>query len=357
MHINPYVFILPQPPAQIVWNYKEHTQHELDINYSTRLAQLINDPNSFDNNNIIDTQLLEAGILTVSKTDIPDWGWDELSKIYHVGTQNIPFEQPPQNIHEWSRQYLEHCTDVLATPAPAASRTHPAPDERIALPEPSGPTGADLRKTLLDRKTCRSFTRTPVSLPDLSTLLYLTLGHLHERIPDDSSAPGLTARRSSPSGGGLNACEGFLFAQNVSGLSPGVYAYHPAEHSLSLTNPLPDFALGNLLCGQHFINNLPLGLFITSRFDKLWWKYPHSRAYRMAFVEAGHLSQTFQLVATALGLNTWLTGAFADGPVEALLNLEDSPEQPLFFVGCGVSDGQAMCQELRDLLERQAVRP
>ncbi|MBV4461457.1 SagB family peptide dehydrogenase [Pseudomonas sp. COR58] len=355
MHINPYVFILPKPPTQIVWNYKDHTQYELDARYSTRLAQLIENPNNFDDNNIIDAQLLAAGILTASKSDMPEWGWDELSKIFHIGTQNIPFEHPPQNIQEWSRQYLEHCTDVLATPAPVDTRTPPDTQTHIALPEPSRLTGADLHATLLGRKTCRSFTQAPVALTDLSTLLYLTLGHLRERSPDDNAAPGLTARRSSPSGGGLNACEGLLLVQNVSGLAPGVYAYHSAQHALSLTNPLPDSALGNLLCGQHFINDLPLGLFITARFDRLWWKYPHSRAYRMAFVEAGHLSQTFQLVATALGLNTWLTGAFADGPVETLLDLEGSPEQPLFFVGCGKSDGQAMCRELRDLLERQAV--
>jgi SagB-type dehydrogenase family enzyme len=115
---------------------------------------------------------------------------------------------------------------------------------------------------------------------------------------------------------------------------------------------LPKDPLGLLLCGQHFINNLPLGLYITARFDKLWWKYPHSRAYRMAFVEAGHIAQTFQLVATALGLNTWLTGALTDDKVEAALGLEHSAEQPLFFVGCGKSDGQAMCKELKALLQR-----
>ena len=70
----------------------------------------------------------------------------------------------------------------------------------------------------------------------------------------------------------------------------------------------------------------------------------------MALVEAGHVSQTFQLVATALGLRTWLTGALADSQVEALLQLQNSAEEPLFFVGCGESDGQAMCQEIQDLL-------
>jgi len=353
MHINPYLFILPRTPGQIVWNYKDHTQHELDLTYSCRLAQLINNPEQFDRRNIIDSQLLNAGILTVAKIDSPPWGWDELSKIYHIGTQNIPCEQTPQNIHEWSRQYLNHCSAVLTTPAPAQDRPTPQDEPRIALPASAALTVASLGNVLRLRKTCRSFTGAAITLNDVGTLMYLSLGFLRHRDNDrdESIAEGLGARRSSPSGGGLNACEGFLLARNIEGLEPGIYAYHPAEHALSRVNPLPEPALGHLLAGQHFINNLPLGLFITARFDKLWWKYEHSRAYRMAFVEAGHLSQTFQLVATALGLGTWLTGAFADRQVEALLKLEGSAEQPLFFVGCGASDGQAMCQEMRDLLQ------
>ena len=73
----------------------------------------------------------------------------------------------------------------------------------------------------------------------------------------------------------------------------------------------------------------------------------------MAYVEAGHIAQTFQLVATSLGLNTWLTGALSDTQVENLLNLEDSTEQPLFFVGCGRSDGQVMCKEIKALLDEE----
>lgn len=352
MYINPYLFILPRTPGQIVWNYKDHVQHELDLDYSHRLSQLINNPDIFDQHNAIDSKLLSAGILLAARPAIPEWGWDELSKIYHIGTQNIPSEHTPQNIQEWARQYLDHCTEVLATPAPEDDRRQLVGTSRVALPAPSEIQQTTLLDALIRRKTCRSFSETAMTLNDVSTLLYLSLGYLRERENDgdDGVALGLDARRSSPSGGGLNACEGFLLVQNVDGLEPGIYAYDPTEHVLTRVNPLPDTALGQLLGGQHFINNLPLGLFITARFDRLWWKYQHSRAYRMAFVEAGHLSQTFQLVATALGLNTWLTGAFTDDQVETLLKLEGSAEQPLFFVGCGTSDGHAMCQEMRDLL-------
>lgn len=351
MQINPHIFILPRTPSQIIWDYKNHKQFELDIIYSTRLAELIDDPSNFNKLNTIDAELFSAGILTTSTLDIYEWGWDELSRIFHIGTKNIPFDRVPEDIQEWSAQYLDHCAQTLTTPAPRGRVSEGTADALIALPTPSLMEGS-LPDVLIDRKTCRSFTGEAVSLNAVSTLLYLSLGYLHERESDiDSSvAEGLSARRSSPSGGGLNACEGFLLVQNVLGLRAGVYAYQPAEHALCFVNPLPDKPLGQLLCGQHFINDLPIGLFITCRFDKLWWKYQHSRAYRMAYVEAGHISQTFQLVATSLGLNTWLTGALTDDQVEPLLELENSAEQPLFFVGCGESDGQVMCKELKALL-------
>ncbi|MDI2592557.1 SagB/ThcOx family dehydrogenase [Pseudomonas sp. N3-W] len=355
MHINPHLFILPRTPRQIVWDYKSHTQFELDLEYSIRLAELIENPNIFDTHNKIDNQFLNTGIMTTSMPATAKWGWDDLSKIFHIGTKNIPCEYMPQNIQEWSKQYLDHCTEVLAQAAPCLGPDHHSSLELIALPEPARLPAGDLTDALIKRKTCRSFTGEALSLGEVSTLLYLSLGYLKERAggTDECVAEGQGARRSSPSGGGLNASEGFVLARNISGLAPGVYAYHPAEHALSVVNPLPESSLGQLLCGQHFINDLPMGLFISVRFDKLWWKYEHSRAYRMAYIEAGHISQSFQLVATVLGLGTWLTGALMDDQVETLLKLDNSAEQPLFFVGCGQSDGQVMCKELKELLSRQ----
>lgn len=351
MNINSFLFILPRPPNLIIWDYKNHKQFELNHEFSKRLTELICDLERFDNSNTIDTQLLDAGILSRLTPAAVEWGWDELSKIFHIGTKNIPFDRAPKDIHEWSIQYLEHCKNVLAKRTSPNKTPDQLPGELIQLPKPSVMKGS-LSDALTNRKTCREFSADAVSLETISTLLYLTLGYLHQRTTsiDDCIAEGLHERRTSPSGGGLNACEGFIYVQNAIDLGPGVYAYDPSTHTIRFVNSLPVEPLGELLCGQHFINNLPFGLFITSRFDKLWWKYEHSRAYRMAYVEAGHIAQTFQLVATSLGLNTWLTGALSDTQVENLLNLEDSTEQPLFFVGCGRSDGQVMCKEIKALL-------
>lgn len=352
MQINPNFFILARTPFIVVWDYKHHTQFELGTPYSVRLMKLIEDPCQFDNSNEIDSAFLAAGLLSVESTPQPAWGWDELSKIFHIGTKNLPFEQVPNDIQEWSALYLEHCEQVLDTPIPVQRFTAPS-EGLISLPVPLLESIiGDLTYTLLRRKTSRSFSAQAVTLADLSTLLYLSLGYLKEREADiDSAVPeALRARRSSPSGGGLNACEGYIYAARIIGLEPGLYYYQPDLHALRKVHALPGEPLGTLLAGQHFINDLPLGVFLTCRFDKLWWKYEHSRAYRMAYVEVGHISQTFQLAATALGLATWLTGALTDERVEELLGLEDSAEQPLFFVGGGYGDGQAQCKELRALI-------
>lgn len=357
MQIAPYIFILPRTPATVVWDYKNHKQFELNLPYSTRLTELIHNPESFDNTNPIDSQLFAAGILTDLTPEHLNWGWDELSKIFHIGTKNIPCSHVPENADEWASIYLDHCRKTLAITPPLSRTPIQSVDTfPIHLPTPIKLQEHSLQHALLTRKTCRTFTGDPISLDTISTILYLCLGHLKERLStiDESIAEGLEARRSSPSSGGLNACEGFVYVKNIEGLKPGIYAYNASEHTLSVVDQEINHTLGTVLSGQHFINDLPVGLFITCRFDKLWWKYEHSRAYRMAYVEAGHISQTFQLVATALGLSTWLTGALTDHQVESLLRIEENnPEQAIFFVGCGKSDGQVMCKELTSLLNNR----
>ncbi|WP_411565967.1 SagB/ThcOx family dehydrogenase [Pseudomonas orientalis] len=354
MLINPNVFMLARTPFIVIWDYKNHTQFELDLAYSTQFIQLVEDPSRFDSTSEMDAAFLAAGLLLTDISPQNEWGWDDLSKIFHIGTKNLPIEQLPNDIHEWASLYLDHCEQVLDTPAPIDRFAKHSHEGLISLPAPnSEKQTSPLTTSLLDRKTSRSFSDQAVTLDDLSSLLYLSLGYLKEREAgaDDTIPETLRARRSSPSGGGLNACEGYVYAARILGLEPGIYYYHPDLHALRQVHPLPNEPLGLLLAGQHFINELPMGLFITSRFDKLWWKYEHSRAYRMAYVEAGHISQTFQLVATALGLATWLTGALSDERVELLLGLEESAEQPLFFVGGGYGDGQVQCKELRALIE------
>jgi hypothetical protein len=57
-------------------------------------------------------------------------------------------------------------------------------------------------------------------------------------------------------------------------------------------------------------------------------------------MDVGHLSQTFNLVATAHNLNTWLTGYFIDDLLNNLIKIDGFKEHSLFVLagGHGVQD-------------------
>jgi nitroreductase len=66
------------------------------------------------------------------------------------------------------------------------------------------------------------------------------------------------------------------------------------------------------------------------------WKYRHSHSYRVALFDAGHLSQTALLLATAVGIRTWVTAGFFDDEVRNALQIPPtSTECPLLIIGLG----------------------
>lgn len=358
MQLNPYIFLLPKPPRLFIWNYKSHKQFEIDTDHADRLIQLIEQTSLFDASHPIDAEFLAAGVFVDQPLPLNEWCWDDLSKIFHIGTKNLNFGDIPQNPKKWAEHYFTHCQEVMGRQAPPPHPlSHLSRENMLCLPVPLTNTSQEdwtLKQALLQRKTCRSFLTKPVTLDDVSTLLYHSLGYLKERENDtnDLTPDMLKARRSSPSGGGLNASEGYLYAYNVKNLDPGIYYYHPGAHALKLVSRLKE-PLGSLLQGQHFIDNIPFGIFITSRLDKMWWKYRHSQAYRIALLEVGHISQTIQLCATSFGLKTWITAALTESKIEKQINLSDYSEQVFLFVGAGHSDGEAYCKELTDLLKQK----
>ena len=64
--------------------------------------------------------------------------------------------------------------------------------------------------------------------------------------------------------------------------------------------------------------------------------YSYARAYRAVLIEAGHLCQTFFLVATWLGLAPFCSMALADSPIEKDLGLDGICESVLYAAGVGV---------------------
>ncbi len=345
MHLSQDLFIYPHEDKWILWDYCNHQQFELDQDTWIRLNSILTKPTSFDPESVVDRSLFQSGILSTKSPYRHTWGWDILSKIYHIGTKNVQFETAIATADDWAKVYQEHCDNVLSSCPPPDNRSRTDDLRTIKLIDPKlSELDALLKNTLIDRQTCRVFHDNEVSLQDLSTLLHLALGFTTplRGTVKASNVCALGQRRTSPSGGGLNSTEGYVYAKNIQGVKAGFYYYNPNHHTLEHCSPLVPAPLGKTLSGQHFIDNLPAGIWLTSRLDKLWWKYEHSRAYRMALIEVGHISQTLQLISTALGLQTWITGAFDDATIENQLQTEPFTEQPLFFIGIGHGENSAI---------------
>ncbi len=60
-----------------------------------------------------------------------------------------------------------------------------------------------------------------------------------------------------------------------------------------------------------------------------------SRAYRVVQMDAGHLGQTFQLTATALGLDSFVMAALQDSLIERCLGVDEITEGVVYAVAAG----------------------
>lgn len=344
------IFLVLKDGAAYLWDYRNHAQYQISTGEFERLMNF--SAGDFVSDTDDDIAIDTSGVLhEVKPTD--EWGWDVLSKIFHIGTShpNSPTPDKPEMYIEYAKSYLNFCESIHKN-EPNISLIKGG--ERTLLPPPniSAIKEASLWETLLARHTCRDFFDTSVSILSLATILY---GTLADKKDTDYDAPvgaqKFGFRRTSPSAGGLQATEGYVWVRNVEDLAPGIYHYLSEQHALEKVRDLPPEVMSTYLCGQHWANNLAFAIFFTSRFDKLWWKYPHSRAYRPMLLDVGHLSQTANLLITALGLHPWLTGYFHDKEINELLEVNLPSEQVIFLVGAGHGTGSSYTTEVRELLD------
>jgi putative peptide maturation dehydrogenase len=221
----------------------------------------------------------------------------------------------------------------IATPLPAfPSRGGP----RTPLPRSEGDSA--LRQVLAHRRTVRTFDDThPVDVAEVATLLRWVWG-AHGTLPLAGADVGL--RRTSPSGGSLHPIEVYPVVRRVEGLASGLYHYLGGEHALEQIAALDEGAARALVedgtAGQWYFADADVAFVMTARFRRSYRKYRrHPKIYRATLLDAGHLSQTFYLLCTELGLGPWVTVALNDGVLERSLGVEPLDEGIVAMCGCG----------------------
>lgn len=214
----------------------------------------------------------------------------------------------------------------------------------IELPPPFvGPPPANapdsVWRAISQRRSVRQFTDEPLSLEDLSRLLWAGAGVT--RIAPNQ------VYRAAPSAGALYPIETYIAANQVRDLPAGLYHYrvaavddagdaHPAGghaleqlHTRGIGRELAEAALAQGLVAR------AAAVFVwTAVFPRSRWKY-RERAFRYVYLDAGHVAAQISLAAVALGLGTCQIGAFFDGVVDDLLGVDGESEATLYLTAVG----------------------
>ena len=147
---------------------------------------------------------------------------------------------------------------------------------------------------------------------------------------------GFAALKTSPSGGARHPIEAYVVARRVRGLRSGLYHYAPDTHELErLRNGATSRTLATFLGGQPWYGNASALVVLTSVVERKMWLYHYPRSYRILLLEAGHLVQTFCLIATSLGLAPFCSAALADSRIEREFGLDGIREPILYAAGVG----------------------
>lgn len=183
--------------------------------------------------------------------------------------------------------------------------------------------GITVENALAKRRSKRSYSSKPLSLTQLSQLLF--------------AAQGLTSnsRRTAPSAAAKYPIETYLVVNNVEDLAQGIYHYSVQTHALEQIKT-GDFSSEIISAGleQEMLGEANVTFVLSAIFDRVCQKFGE-RGFRYSYMEAGHISQNISLQAVSLGLGSVCVGAFLDKDVNKLIGLNGFEEAVIYLHAVG----------------------
>ncbi len=233
------------------------------------------------------------------------------------------------------QKMLEQTSDQgKGLPIPPISPT-PDPEKwRIPLASPktlSFPP-LDIRDSIEKRRSHRSYSDNPLSIEELSWLLWATQGI--QRTSGEGNT--LKVYSTVPSAGGRHPLDVWLVLSRVAGVSPGLYSYLPEEHAIQEEDVSRDFAEDIAeVCGkQFFISKGAVSFFWMGDEYRFMWKHME-RGYRFVFLDAGHACQNLYLACEAIGCGCCAIGNFDEDALRRLFRIGKEGVFPVYGATVG----------------------
>jgi SagB-type dehydrogenase family enzyme len=189
--------------------------------------------------------------------------------------------------------------------------------EAVKLPSPKYSGDVPVEKALAERRSVRSYKDEPLTIPEISQLLWAAQGITEPK----------RGLRTAPSARATYLLEVYLIPGNVTNLPVGMYKYQPRSHELIKVADGDKKTELFKAVGQAPIKNAPVVLVFTGMSER-------STNPGWMYLEAGHAAQNVYLQALSLKLGTVAIAGFKSEDVRRALNMSEK-EQPIYIMPIG----------------------
>lgn len=239
---------------------------------------------------------------------------------------------------EWRKLETDQRKGV---PSPPPQKPYPKDAKLIELVAPEDLTVGKmpLIEVIKRRRSHRKFTKEPLTLEELSFLLWATQGISKVTTRDISKdvrdALSMFTLRTVPSGGARHPFETYLLINRVSGLELGLYRYLPLEHKLYLLHT--DTELTKKVhdaCYKQYVKNSAITFIWTAIPYRTEWRYS-ILSPKIIAQDSGHLCQNLYLASEAIGAGTCAVGAYDQEKMDLVLGVDGKEEFAIYVAPVG----------------------
>ena len=224
---------------------------------------------------------------------------------------------------------LQERLDIMEASFP---ESHPE-DVIVELPEPRFDSEVSVEKAMKNRRSIRSYSDTPLTLSEISQLLWSAYGITWTR---EDLPPFLRGGlRTAPSAGALYPLDLYIVVWNALDLPAGVYYYKSEKHQLvQIAEGNRRDALSEAAFNQPHFETAAAAIVYSAIFQRNMVKYGQRGRERYVCMDLGHSAENVYLQAYALNIGTCAIGAFTDIRVKQIVGMTRD-EEPLYIMPIG----------------------
>ncbi len=241
----------------------------------------------------------------------------------HVGREFL-------KAYGWSRRGTSD--QQKGVPMPAIQKALPENAQTLNLVDPAEFKVGNVAvlDVIKKRQSRRRFTNEPLTLEELSYLLWATQG-LRAAHRD-----GRPSFRTVPSAGARHPFETYVAVHRVEGLEPGLYRYLPRDHKLCLiyqSDSLPD-VVTEACIGQRFVAEAAAVFVWTVIPYRAEWRYAVASHKHIA-LDPGHVCQNLYIAAESIGAGTCAIGAYDQDAMDRMVGVDGEDEFVIYAAPVG----------------------